>query len=1622
MAELSRAIARLMEEQKRGRVPEPAVPAPVREVVEASRSQVVPGERTLAEPFVRLFAASAGAAGIDERELSALAMVAFRFLMERSADEPRLRVLSPDLAHEGWEAHGTVVQILLRDRPYIVETVRECLHEADVRPRRLLASTFRIERDPRRAVLSIDLPGVVGPRETFVHVEFDRHPEPQLIAGLLTERLRDLILATEDEASMRARLTAIADELRSKPLQRPWNIEAAEAAEFLEWLAEDRFLLLGYREYDITGQGLERYAHVRSGSGLGILQNEDLSRYSQGAPLSEALRQRLHEPPLVMLSKTNAQSPVLRRDYMDYVGVKVIDAAGVVVGERRFLGLYTEKAELQPSSAVPLLRAKLDAVLDAEGTEADTTEGRQLITAFDALPRVETLALAPEGLRAQLRAMLAARDSDRARVEHTPDALDRGVCVLVTVPRERFAREMFGRTEQRLVQATGATAVLYRELVQQDEVVRMHFYLAAPAEMMASFRLDELRGPVLELLRSWEDRLRDELRAAYPSIQRDEIVARYAAALPASYKAHHDIRTAALDIERLEHVRQQRRPELDLADDPQAPGRYAQLKLYHADRNFIVGELVLSLGRLGFGVHEIHTLTVALVGEPELFVLTLRIRDERGPLDVDRIAPLLRPALERLEAGTLVDDELNALLPRAGLDWRQVDALRLCVGYAAQCGAVASRAFARATLVRHPQSAHLLWEYFAAKFDPLDASPPRDRETRTLGEIERRFEESLRSGQNETEVRCLRGLLAVLRAAVRSNYFRLSVSGAGQLDPFAEAPPLALKIDCARLPLLSGRRPSVEIFVSGRQVEGLFARDAAVARGGIGLYAQSDGLRDAVLRELDRQVLRNAPLVPHAAYGGIVPLVFQPSPRRDEDAYLAFVGALLDVTDNVEDGRTRVPAGLVAYDEPDAYLALGPGIGTEAWLEEAGEIAKRRGFWLGHAFAALASRADQHTAADVTARGVWEAVRRHAAELGRNADRDELDVLAIGSLASPELTQALLLSRRLRLRAAFDRRYILLDPNPDPARSFAAREGLADDPTRSWDSLDRTALGDGGGVYLRSSANIPLHPAVRDMLGTERESMSGDELVVALLLWRADLLLSAGGGTFVKASHERHAEARDPEHDAVRVDGDRVGARLVAELCEGVFTQAGRIEYSVAGGRIHSAAVDQSADTQLRDRQVNLEIAVGPTAEGPRLSHAERLGLLATARTRNADLTLRRCRDRVRTLGLDRLRSQTRIEDFADALQFLEADGAMARGAWALPQREALRLRRLQFRGLTHPELSWLSAHVKIALRRTILASSLPDDPFFERYLRGYFPDEVDERCGQGIRSHRLRRNVIAAELANAVVDRMGAGFVARLRRDCGADEEAIVRSWAVAAALSGADTLWDAIADADPELPLAAEARCWEQVAGGVERATRWLLRTQPADAAAAVLYDAFRLPCEEIVTHFDEVLPDTLAANTAATAEDIAANGVPRALAQPAARLQRFAEVLDVAAIAIEHNLGAELAARDYYALCDLLDLEWLDRRVAQLVPEDRWQRRAAHGLSDDLMMLRREITTAVVVGNPDAVDAAAAIESYLITHQASLSRIGEIIDDLTTAPRTTLAGLAVVIRELRRIAREE
>ncbi|HYD48417.1 MAG TPA: hypothetical protein VEB21_08725, partial [Terriglobales bacterium] len=586
MAELSRAIARLMEERKRDQPPQaapaprPAEPEPIEPVVDQTRERVAPGERALAEAFVRQFATAPGAEALEDAELSALAMVAFRFVSDRSAEEPRLRVFDADLAHEGWSSAGTVIQVAMRERPFIVSTIQLCLAELDCQVRRILAPVFSIERDPRRVVLAIGPPGPIGAKEILVHIEIERGPEPQVLTTMLSRRLSDLILATEDYGPMRTALDSAVEQLRARTLTAPWREEAEETAAFLEWLGQDNFVFLGYREYKLEGQGADRTAAVRRGSGLGILQAEDQSSFATPARLPDGLRRRINEPPLLMITKTNAESPVHRRGYMDYLGLKEIDEAGVVAGERRWIGLFSTAGLAALPSATPLLRQKLARVLTAEGLAADSDEAATVTRLFDRLPKVDLMALAAEELRSEIRAIRTAGRSGDVQVSYRADAIERGVLALITMPRPRFSHGLYGATEQRVVRATNATAVLDRTLVDvEGEPVRMHFYLNAPPELVLSVPARELEAPVLSVLRTWEDRLREQLGKQHDRHRAGELADRYLPNLPAEYRRDVEVEDVVRDIQMLEELRSDRHPHADVLAE-ETSSRQGWVKIY----------------------------------------------------------------------------------------------------------------------------------------------------------------------------------------------------------------------------------------------------------------------------------------------------------------------------------------------------------------------------------------------------------------------------------------------------------------------------------------------------------------------------------------------------------------------------------------------------------------------------------------------------------------------------------------------------------------------------------------------------------------------------------------------------------------------------------------------------------------------------------------------------------------------------------------------------------------------------------------------------------------------------------------------------------------------------------
>jgi glutamate dehydrogenase len=1633
VAELSKAIARLMEE--RAQAPPQALisDAPrLREVLDGVRAQVTPGERTLAEAFVRQLFDKAAADLLGQVEVAilvGLALAAFRFVTQRTVEEPRVQVFDPDLVRAGWEAPCTVIETVMRDRPFIVDTIRDTLRQSGCIVLRFLHPVFAVERDAHGTVLAIAAPGGLGRQESLVHVEVERVADPDAVATLLTRRLTDVILATEDYAAMRAKAEALAAELRARPLPRPWNADVDEIAAFLDWLGQKSFVFLGYRAYQFAGQGAERTAAVRHNSGLGILRQEQRSTFATPHVLPDVLRRRLAEPPLLIISKTNAESPIHRQAHMDYIGVKEVDATGVVVGERRFLGLFTSKAYAEESPTVPLLRRKLSAILEAEGALEDSHDYKAIVGVFNSMPKVELLAGSVAELQAEIKTILAAEGGSSVDVLRRSDPLGRGVFVVVILPRARFSDELYRRVEARLARTLAATAVLEQRLaMDESDQVRMHFYLAAPADSVHAVPAPELRAQITSLLRTWDDRLRDELRAQFPRDQARALGERYSAAFSNAYKASADVVVAVRDIHRLEALLATRTPQVDLVNDTSGDqARFTAVKLYLLGEGVVLSDFLPVLENLGLKVFAEDPLDVVLSEVGRVRIHTFFVQDAAGArLDVERAAPLLQPALLALYGERVHNDRLNTLILHAGLTWRQVDLLRAYVYHGVQIGTAPSREALVNTLASHPRSAALLYEYFAVKFDPTQSLAPRERLARPLREIEQRFIVSLDAVQSLVEDRILRGLFGAMAATVRTSFFApLALDAAARTEPLEAINPertaLAIKIDSQRLAHLPRPQPLYEIYVHAAHVEAIHLRGAKVARGGIRFSERPDDFRTEVLELMKTQMVKNAVIVPAGSKGGFivrgrigVPL----TPSQVVTAYRTFIGALLELTDNILQGRVVQPAGVVVYDEPDPYLVVAADKGTATFSDIANEVAAQHQFWLGDAFASGGTHGYDHKKEGITARGAWECVRRHFREMGRDADRDRITVIGIGDMSGDVFGNGLLRSRRFCLRAAFNHQHIFLDPDPDPARAFAERERLFQLPRSSWSDYNASVISSGGGVFPRSAKKVELPPAARAMLGLDTDSPSGDDVLRAILRMDADLLWNGGIGTYVKATDETHAEVSDAANDAVRVNAAELRVRVVAEGGNLGITQRGRIEYALRGGRINTDAIDNSAGVDMSDHEVNLKVALASALESGQLTVAERNHVLTALTDEVAQRVLAHNRRQARILSLDQLRSQTQLADFRELMSELESDGALDRHREHLPDRDTLRNRRGVLLGLTRPELAVLLAHSKLALQQRLLASTLPDDPFFERHLRAYFPDLINSRFGQGIRSHRLRREIITVEVANAVIDAMGAPFVARVSRDTGSDPRAVVCAWAVAVAMSGAADLWREIDAADPPFPLSAEVRCWVALQTAIENATKWIVETQPASAAPTDLTNTLSASRQQLVNALPSILPPAARDGLTAAVNGLVGAGTPPALAQRVAALDRLPELLEGAHIAAALHAPEEMVAETYYRVGDIIDLDWVRQNLADLPAEGRWERRAVEGLSEALVYARRQLTHDVLVGRADGRQVEECVQAYAQAHREQLEKLRALINDIKSARRATLAALLVVMRELGRL----
>jgi glutamate dehydrogenase len=1576
--------------------------------------------------FTRHFFAKAPRTLLQERgvpELAAVAAGAFDFVARSRPERVDVEVLDPE--EEGWSAPVTVLRAHLADRPFIVDTVREYLGAQDLTIHHFVHPVLSLRRGPDGEVLAVG----EGELEALVHCEVERIADPGAREEMRAEverRLSDVVAATADFDGM---LGAVDETIRAVEGYAATHPERAEeyreAVEFMRWLREGNFVFLGYRGYDILPHDGERAVQVEAGSGLGILRDERPSRWAAPVSLSalpEELRRRVVGGPMLIVDKAESEATVHRRARMDYVGVKKVNEAGEVVGERRFLGLFTSKAYAEHAETTPILRRKLARLLEGSGTRPGSHDYKEIITIVNSMPKEELFQASTDELQEEVQTVLTHLFSDEVKVMIRPDRLRDGASVMVILPRGKFSGEVRQRIQEVVARYLGGTVVHYYLAMGAGDQARLHFYVSAAEKRAEAVDRWALEREISQLIRSWEDRLREGLGAADEA---GELAALYGPSFSAEYRAANTPLAAVHDVVLMEHMRRED-PDVAVAlrnaerpEDAGELGGVTVLKLFLRDRRLVLSDFMPILEDSGVRVLEIDTFSVGGERLPRFMIYSFRVQDTRGVRIAEERFALLSEMLLAVFTGDAPEDPFNALVLAAGLRWREVDVLRTYANYAAQIGAVPTRLAPARALARYPELARLTVRLFHARFDPA-AHDPAEVEA-LQGEINR----ALEGVGSLADDRAIRRLCVLVSATVRTNYFRYG--GAAPTKRSGGVPYVSIKVRSADVEELKKSRLLYEVYVHSSRMEGIHLRGALVSRGGIRWSDRPDDFRTEILGLVLTQVVKNAVIVPSGSKGGfITKRVFSDRDQMGQEAadqYRTLMRGLLDLTDNIVDGRVVPPEGVVRHDGDDPYLVVAADKGTAHLSDVANAVAAEYEFWLGDAFASGGSQGYDHKEEGITARGAWECVKRHFREMGKDIQAEPFTVAGIGDMSGDVFGNGMLLSRQIRLVAAFDHRHLFLDPTPDPATSYAERERMFALPRSSWEDYDRSLLSPGGMIVPRASKEITLTPEVKAALGIpeEVERLSGEGLIRAVLRAPVELLWNGGIGTYVKAAEETHADAGDSTNDPVRVDADELRCQVVGEGGNLGFTQRGRIEYALRGGRLNTDALDNSAGVDMSDHEVNLKILLNRVVREGDLTLEGRNALLEEMTDEVSHLVLRNNVGQSLAVSLDEVRSREALDDFAALIRALELDGRLDRAMEGIPSSETMQERAQAELGLTRPTLSVLLAHAKLYAKAQLLASPMPDDPATAPYLVGYFPPQAVEAAGEArLGEHQLRREIVTTELVNDLVNLMGSSFLHRVSRDTGTEIPGVVRAWLVASAIAGAPEIRADLSRAETRFAAATVYRWVAGLARVLEATTHWILDNVDAGAYTPAAIEELREGLSRLRGQFAQMVTGEDRRVFLSRLGELQDLGVERSLGERLITLRFLPQLLDILRIARDGGTDPVETARAYYRVSERFATAELRQVLRRVAGENPWEKRHAQALADDVTRAQRAIVQTVL---RDAAAAGAEVDGALAEFERLRAREVQayraLLDDLRADADAPLSGWALASRVLRGVA---
>jgi len=1558
----------------------------------------------------------------------------WQYIQKYQNSDSQVRVYNPNLEEHGWICSHTVVQVHIKDSPFLTDSIRLELNRRNMRIHFLQSRVLQVVRDQQGILIDVlernEQPanleqGQVLQKEALIYFEVSLHSDSAEISELrsaILEVLQDIRAVVAGYQPMGELLEATQKNLDNANKNKQANtVLIAESQAFLNWLGRGHFTFLGYSEFQLVDQGkgqepvLQELTERRQGIFTRLshaLEPLSMSNFNRGMAAFYA------GDDCIAFTKSNNRSRVHRSAYSDYVVVKKYDEQGKVCGESRFLGLYTSAVYDNKVAAIPLIRQKVEYVIDKTETDLATYDGKNLLRILETLPRDEMFQISKEQLLELSTDVAQINERPLVRLFMRADPYGKFINCLLYVPRDIFSTKVRVQIQTMIAAEIDAEECEFNTYFSESILARAHLVFKLKPEYNTDFDVAKLELKTIDITRGWDENFYASIIENLGEERGTKKHRIYQSAFSDAYREAYDARSAVADIATLQTLNANNPVAMSFYQPLNSEANQIRFKVFHANEPLHLSTVVPILENFGLLVLGEYPYDIEPENSPVIWLHDFNLVFEgKNQVDVPSAKRVFQEAFQAIWLQQAENDAFNRLILGARLSWREVAILRSYARYMKQTVFNFGLSYIANTLATHVDITRNLIALFKGKFDPrVNHFSKQDNER--VERLQTKILDALEAVDNLNDDRIVRRYLDLIKGTLRTNYFQKNSDGS--VKDY-----ISFKLAPRQIPEIPEPRPLYEIFVYSPRMEGVHLRGGSVARGGLRWSDRLQDYRTEVLGLVKAQQVKNAVIVPNGAKGGFVlkqPPKDATRKQMQEEAivcYKTFIRGLLDLTDNIVSGSVKPPVDVVRHDNDDPYLVVAADKGTATFSDIANSISLEYGHWLGDAFASGGSQGYDHKGMGITARGAWVSVQRHFKEKGKDIQNEDFTVIGIGDMSGDVFGNGMLLSKHICLTAAFNHLSIFIDPNPNAAASFEERQRLFANPQLGWEDYNRNLISQGGGIFSRAAKSITITPEMKTRFAINEDKLAPTDLINRLLKSPVDLIWNGGIGTYVKASSENNANVGDKANDTLRVDGSDLRCQVFGEGGNLGMTQLGRVEYCLNGGACNTDFIDNAGGVDCSDHEVNIKILIDQLVADGEMTGKQRNKLLADMTESVAELVLHNNYEQTQAISLAEASCLERFAEYRRVINQLESQGRLNRKLEFLPDDESLLERHSHGKSLTRPELSVLISYVKVMLKELLATEEIADDPYIGNIAESAFPAMIRERFPQQVRQHILRKEIIATQLANDMVNNGGITFFHRLVETTGAPATAIARAYVTARDVFSMTEFRSEIESLDFKQPSSAQMQELNKLIRRVRRGTRWFLRNRRLQLNPAKEVPHFNTALAKLAQTMPEILSGDELEQWQLRYDQSKALGFSDRFAGASALPSNLYSGLGVVEAASESQGELKQVAHVFFYLSNRMGLNWFASQISDASVENYWQAMARESFLDEMEAQLRSLTVSFVRLQPRDKSLPETFDLWSQQHREMYSRWSSMMVELQGSHVSDFAMFSVAMRELNDLA---